>query len=202
VEGARGLADRVDRLNRSVDVTVLDLRHDLATARATSGYRYQLFQLARIEGDWKIVNVLTAGSLPDSTGKAQLWDAAEQAVIQRTALDYIEGSFSGDADRMGNAVHPEINKTLLAKGRPSGKPFLHRMGASDLVEVTRAGLGTLEESQREIEVQIQDVWDDAAAARVISSAYIDHLQLAKFNGEWKIVNVLWVPNSGAEGKQI
>ncbi len=69
VEGARGLADRVDRLNKSVDVTVLDLRHDLATARATSGYRYQLFQLARIEGEWKIVNVLWIPN-PGAEGKS------------------------------------------------------------------------------------------------------------------------------------
>ncbi len=32
------------------------------------------------------------------------------------------------------------------------------------------------------------------AAKVTSSMYIDHLQMGKVNGAWKIINVLWVPN--------
>jgi hypothetical protein len=36
-----------------------------------------------------------------------------------------------------------------------------------------------------------------AAVKVTSAKYIDHLQIARVNGEWKIINVLWVPNPEA-----
>jgi len=39
-----------------------------------------------------------------------------------------------------------------------------------------------------------------ASAKVVSALYIDHLHLAKFEGNWKIVNVLWVLNpASSEG---
>ena len=61
--------------------------------------------------------------------------------------------------------------------------------ASELDQAVR-----VEEAERNISVEVQEVFGNAAAASVISSAYIDHLQLAKMDGAWRIVNVLWVPN--------
>ena len=68
------------------------------------------------------------------------------------------------------------------------------MGAGDLIEGTRAGMGMVDEAERDIEVEINDVSHGIAAVKVTSSQYIDHLQMGKVNGEWKIINVLWVPN--------
>ena len=124
-------------------------------------------------------------------------DPSDRAAIETTALNYIDGSFSGDADRMESALHPELTKMLLTNNRVTGKPFLHKMGAGDLIEGTRAGLGKVAEGERDIEVEIQDVSHGIAAVKVTSSRYIDHLQVGKVNGEWKIINVLWVPNPDA-----
>jgi hypothetical protein len=35
------------------------------------------------------------------------------------------------------------------------------------------------------------VYGNAASVRVYASGWVDYLHLAKWNGEWKIVNVLW-----------
>jgi hypothetical protein len=112
-------------------------------------------------------------------------------------LDYIDGSFSGDADRMRRALHPELTKVMLAQHPRTNRQFLVRMGASDLIEGTRAQLGLLEEEARNISVTVFDVSGALAAAKVVSATYIDHLQLANIDGAWKIVNVLWVPNPSA-----
>jgi hypothetical protein len=69
------------------------------------------------------------------------------------------------------------------------------MGVSTLIEVASAGLSKVEEGQRNIEIQIQDVSHGIAAVKVTSSRFIDHLQIGKVNGEWKIINALWVPNA-------
>jgi hypothetical protein len=95
---------------------------------------------------------------------------------------------------MESALHPELTKMLLAYDRKTQQPFLYKMGAGDLIEGTRAGMGMVDEAERNIDVEINDISHGIAAVKVSSSRYIDHLQMGKVNGEWKIINVLWVPN--------
>ncbi|KPJ93185.1 MAG: hypothetical protein AMS18_05865 [Gemmatimonas sp. SG8_17] len=200
VEWTRGAAEQMANADKNVDVTVFDIADNLAAARAIGQSWYDFLQLAKIDGQWRIVNVLWARNrlqAEDQSGVEP--EPSDRAEIEATALNYIDGSFSGNADRMERALHPELTKVLLANNRVTGKPFLHKMGASDLIEGTRAGLGTVDEDQRNIDVAIYDVSHGIAAVKVTSSRYIDHLQLGKVNGEWKIINVLWVPNPNAPG---
>jgi len=197
LEVARSLSDRADGLEKRVQVEILEFGHGMAGVKAVSRYRHEFFHLAEFDGSWKAVNILTAGIAPGSTADSVSWRESEEAPVRQAALDYIEGSFAGDPDRMAKGIHPEINKVFPAIGR-DGTVFLHLMGASDLVEGTRAGLGNVEENDRSIEVEVQDIFGDAAAVTVRSSAYIDHLHVAKIDGEWRIVNVLWIPRPGRE----
>jgi hypothetical protein len=41
------------------------------------------------------------------------------------------------------------------------------------------------------DVTILDVFENAASVKVIASEWVDYLHMAKFNGHWVIVNVLW-----------
>ncbi len=195
VEAVRGFGDRLADIDKTVDVTVFDIAHDLAVARVVGAVWYDFLQLAKINDEWKIVNVLWAQNRPDPENQQQNPPADAEAVEQ-TALDYIEGAFSGDGIRMERALHPELNKVRLVTHPQTGVKFLQKMGVSMLVEGTRAGLGTLDDDQRNIAVEVYDVSHDIALAKVTSAMYIDYLQVAKFNSEWKIINVLWVPNPG------
>jgi hypothetical protein len=198
VEWTRGATEQMANVDKSVDVTVFDIGDNLATARAIGQNWYDFLQLAKIDGQWRIVNVLWARNRLQAEDQSGVQpDPSDRADIETTALNYIDGSFSGDADRMESALHPELTKMLLTNNRVTGKPFLHKMGAGDLIEGTRAGLGIVAEGERDIEVEIQDVSHGIAAVKVTSSRYIDHLQVGKVNGEWKIINVLWVPNPDA-----
>jgi len=195
VEWVRGIGDRFADVDKNVSVTVFDIGDSLATARAIGQMWYDFLQLAKINGEWRIVNVLWASNrlqAEDQTGVAP--DARDSANVVTTALNYIDGSFSGDAGRMQSALHPELTKMLLTYDRTTGRPFLYKMGASNLIEGTRAGMGMVAEADRDIQVEINDISHGIAAVKVTSSQYIDHLQMGKVNGEWKIINVLWVPN--------
>jgi hypothetical protein len=193
VEIVRGLSERMAEVeDKSVDVTIFDIGNDMAAARAVGQLWYDFLQLAKIDGEWRIVNVLWAQNRGEEGAQEDL--AAARAAVEATARDYIEGAYSGDGERMERALHPELNKVLLNKHRQTGEQYLYKMGASNLVEGTRAGLGTLEEDQRNIEVEIYDVSHDIASVKVSSAMYVDHLQVGRVNGEWKIINVLWVPN--------
>jgi Putative lumazine-binding len=41
------------------------------------------------------------------------------------------------------------------------------------------------------EVTILDHYNNTAVVKIVASDWIDYLEVAKFNGEWKIINVLW-----------
>ena len=116
----------------------------------------------------------------------------EAAAIRETALNYIEGWYEGDAARMERALHPELAKRIVMTDSATGNSRLDSMGAMTLVQRVRAGGGrkTPKEAQMK-DVTILDRFQHAAVVKVVASGWIDYLQVAKFNGDWKIVNVLW-----------
>jgi hypothetical protein len=117
--------------------------------------------------------------------------ADSRAGIQKACLDYIEGWYEGDAARMERALHPDLAKRIVRAG-PNGKSSLQQMSAMGLVQGVRSGYGkqTPKEKQQK-DVTVLDVFENAATAKIVASDWIDYLHLARWNGEWKIVNVLW-----------
>ena len=118
--------------------------------------------------------------------------AADSAAIRATALDYIEGWYEGDAARMERSLHPELAKRIVMTDSATGNSRLDSMGAMTLVQRVRAGGGrkTPKEALMK-DVTILDRFQNAAVVKVVASSWIDYLQVAKFNGDWKIINVLW-----------
>ncbi len=131
---------------------------------------------------------LLAAAAPSVRAQA----AAESAAIRTTALDYAEGWYTGDADRMGRALHPELVKRILVSDTATGKAFVQSMGASALVNGTRHGYGKSTPADRQQkDVTVLDVFGNAAIAKVVMADWIDYLQLVRVDGRWLIVNVLW-----------
>ena len=117
---------------------------------------------------------------------------ADSAAIRQAALDYIQGYYEGNAERMERALHPDLAKRIVRKDPQGRMDRLEQMSAMTLVQITRmmAQRPVPEEARRD-EVRILDVFQNTASVRVDASAWIDYLHLAGWNGEWKIVNVLW-----------
>jgi hypothetical protein len=116
---------------------------------------------------------------------------ADTQAIKQTALDYIEGWYEGNAERMERALHPELAKRIV-RSTPEGRSRLEQMSAMSLVQGTRRGGGkdTPKEKQQK-DVTILDVYENAASVKVVASEWIDYLHVARWNGRWVIVNVLW-----------
>jgi hypothetical protein len=124
-----------------------------------------------------------------TNAKAQ--NAADAPAIKQTALDYIEGWYEGNAERMERALHPELAKRI-ARTNAEGYSRLDQMSAMSLVLGTRRGGGKNTPKERqEKDVTILDVFENAASVKIVASEWIDYLHMAKFNGRWVIVNVLW-----------
>lgn len=120
---------------------------------------------------------------------------ADSAGIRKAALDYIEGWYTGDGARMERALHPELAKRMAYTER--GRSRLIQMTAMTLVQSTRAGGGSeIAASDRRDEVKILDIYGNTASVRVNAATWIDYMHMVKWNGEWKIINVLWENEPG------
>lgn len=128
-------------------------------------------------------------ALPAAPARAQT--AADSAAIRATALDYVEGWYAGDAERMRRAVHPDLAKRISRRD-PAGAWTLGQMTAGELVAATGNGGGNrTPEAQRQRDVVILDIFGNAASVRATMSGWIDYMHMAKVDGRWQIVNVLW-----------
>ncbi|HUF36320.1 MAG TPA: nuclear transport factor 2 family protein [Gemmatimonadales bacterium] len=134
--------------------------------------------------------LILALTLPGIPAAAQT--AADSAAIRAAALDYVEGWYEGNPERMTRALHPELVKRIVVPDTATGRSVLQNMGASALVNGTRHGYGrSTPVDRREKQVRILDIFGNAASARATMADWIDYMQLARVDGRWVIVNVLW-----------
>ena len=133
------------------------------------------------------VGAALLGAVP--TARAQA--AADSAAIRATALDYIDGWWTGNALRMERALHSHLAKRIVFTDS-TGRSRLSDMTALELIQNVRAGGGTrTPQSDQRHDVTILDIFRNAAVVKIDAGAWIDYLQEARFNGRWVIVNVLW-----------
>lgn len=116
---------------------------------------------------------------------------ADSAAIRQTALDYIEGYYSGDVSRIQKAVHPDLNKATPRDLPQTGRTTLAYTTYSGLVEFTRAKVGALDDTARHIQVRILSIDSDVANVKITSASFIDYIQEIRLDGEWKIINVIF-----------
>jgi Putative lumazine-binding len=118
--------------------------------------------------------------------------SSDSAAIRATVLDYAEGWYEGNGDRMARALHPELVKRIVVRDTATGRTMVQGMGASVLVNSTRHGYGKeTPKNRQQKDVAILDVFGNAASAKATMAEWIDYMQLAKVDGRWVIVNVLW-----------
>jgi hypothetical protein len=116
---------------------------------------------------------------------------ADREAIKATALDYIEGWYEGNPERMERALHPDLAKRIVMTN-PEGRSMLQQMSAMGLVQgVKRGGGKNTPKDNQQKDVTILDVFGNTASVKVVASDWVDYLHIAKFNGRWVIINVLW-----------
>ena len=106
-----------------------------------------------------LLTALSPTALPAQT-------AQDSAGIRGAALDYIEGWYSGNGDRMAKALHPELAKRIMLTDT-LGNFWIRDMGATELIRGTRTGGGTrTPEADRRTEVRVLDIFQNAASVRI------------------------------------
>jgi len=114
--------------------------------------------------------------------------------IKETILNYVEGYYTADWQRVTKAVHPELAKRIVWTDSASGLAAVNNSGASQLIMAAKRNRKPDNSGEPfKADVQIFDIFKNVATAKVATNKmkFIDYVQLVRINGEWKIINVLW-----------
>lgn len=119
---------------------------------------------------------------------------SESEKVKRACMDYIEGFYEGDEAKLKRSLSPDLLKFGYMKKR--GTQEYASAGQMTYEEALSYARG-VKEKQRFPKadaprgVEIYDVDDNIAAAKVTAWWGFDYMLLAKVDGKWMIQQVLW-----------
>lgn len=140
-----------------------------------------------------LATVLAALLVLPGSAASQAGHGPDSARVVATALDYIEGWFTGDRERLRSALHPGLVKRRIG---PDGR--LLDQDAGTLVDMAARMAGG-EAPDLTDRVRVLDLTDRSAVVRIDAPRWIDFLLLARTGEDWRIVQVLW-ETSGPGGR--
>jgi hypothetical protein len=113
--------------------------------------------------------------------------------ITRVTLAYLESQHKPNPKQMEQALHPRMVKRTFWKDKATQKDYLTEFFAENMVILAEKYnvKGDKFPTVPKKVVKLLDVSDRTASVKLIADEWIDYMHLAKLNGEWKIVNVLW-----------
>ena len=117
---------------------------------------------------------------------------ADDPAIRQVIKDYIEGYYSANPDRVKGALHSELAKRFVAKTK-EGKQILKSETAAHMVELTASNDGPkyYKPGHQRLEIKIFEIDKDIASAKAVAEDWVDYIHLARIDGKWQIVNVIW-----------
>ena len=125
-------------------------------------------------------------------GTEGLASEADRKGVEAAVLDYVEGVYNAEPDRIRRSVHKDLQK--FGFGKREGEDWRHiPMTFDRLVELATEWNkdGTAIPKGAPKRIEILDVLDKTASAKLTASWGVDYFHLAKYDGKWMIVHVLW-----------
>jgi hypothetical protein len=127
---------------------------------------------------------LTAGSSAQTA-------AGDREAVRQAALDYVEGIYAAQPERIERSVHPSLVKRGFYR-KEAGGPYVEMpMTYEQLVKLAGAWNKDGKRDTSIKDVAVLEVLDQTAVAKVTANWGIDYMLLGKYDGRWKIVQILW-----------
>jgi len=118
---------------------------------------------------------------------------ADREAVKRAVLDYVEGFYEGDSAKLARSIRPEVYKYGFWKARDSTRYAGEQMTWPEFFSYAR----NVKANNRQApptapkRVEVYDVQDQTASAKLTASWGTDYLLLGKYNGKWMISSVMW-----------
>lgn len=119
---------------------------------------------------------------------------ADNAAIYQAITDYYEGWYAPDVKQMEQRLHTNLAKRAI-KFDDAGKEYLLHLSKEVMVDATGKGGGSdISAEKKNWTITILDSYEEIATVKVASAEYMEYIHLAKQDGQWLIVNVLYTSN--------
>jgi hypothetical protein len=119
--------------------------------------------------------------------------AQDSAGVRAAVTDYVEGIYRVDTSRIVRSVRPELAKRGYYVPRNQTAYANSPMTYAELINVAKTfnAKGNLNAETAVKQVTILDMANQTASAKLVATWGIDYMHLAKYDGRWMIVNILW-----------
>ena len=126
-------------------------------------------------------------------GQAQTAADAEKEAVRAAAMDYLDALYQAKPELIARSVHTDLAKRgyFHKKGETqfSSSPMTYQQLFDLAGTWNKDGKRPVATAPKE--VVVFEVLNQTATAKVTALWGIDYMHLAKYDGKWKIVNILW-----------
>jgi hypothetical protein len=138
----------------------------------------------------RLLLIALAALLLADTASAQT--AADKDAVRQAALDYVEGIYQVDPSRIERSVHKNLTKRGFWR-EPAEAAYRPEsvMTFDQLMKLTASWNKDGKRDTSIKQVEVLDVLDQTASAKIVAMWGIDYMHLAKYDGRWQIINIVW-----------
>lgn len=141
-----------------------------------------------------LIGLSVVGAAPlRGQSKSSSATSEDREAVRRAVLDYVEGFYEGDSVKLARSVRPEIYKYGFWRQRDSTRYAGEQMKYQAFFDYARR----VKQNNRPAPstapktVEIYDVQNQSASAKLTAFWGTDYLLLGKYDGRWMISSVLW-----------
>jgi hypothetical protein len=129
-------------------------------------------------------------SAPQDPATKPLTDRAQ---VERAGLDYVEALYDAKPELIERSVHANLVKYGFWRKDESSPYKGSAMTKPQLLELAKKwnAKGNQADAKSVKTVEVLDLMDQTAVLKVTAVWGVDHMQLAKFDGTWQILHILW-----------
>ena len=118
--------------------------------------------------------------------------SSDEDAVRAAVLDYVEGVYEVAPERIERSVHPELAKRGFYRPEPDQPykevPMTFERLVNLAANYNKDGHVPADAPKK---IEIYEVLDKTASIKLTAHWGIDYMHLAKYDGRWMIVNVLW-----------
>ena len=118
----------------------------------------------------------------------------EQIAVSNAVFDYVDAFYVGDSMKLHRSISPNVVKYGWYRPKDSttykGEPMSFQEMVNYVAAVKKRNNPAAAEKYVK-KVDVLDVQDQTAAAKLTAWWGTDYILLAKMNGKWMITHVLW-----------
>jgi hypothetical protein len=115
---------------------------------------------------------------------------SDREAVKQAATNYVTAVYESRPELIEKSVHPQLTKYGFMR-QQDGTYKQGQMTYTQLLDVARTWNKDKKRDTSIKEIQVLDVLDQTATAKIRAQWGIDYMQLAKFDGTWKIINIIW-----------